>query len=110
DDWKIKIDTEIDQTFLTSPRSIEKLYQLREFRIVALQKPSQPKRSVEDSNLPMQTLNNAKPIRNTNRNTNVQITFIVNEYKRTLDVDDKKKFNRIKTDHVKKLIKDAYAK
>ncbi|CAG8851769.1 16399_t:CDS:1, partial [Gigaspora margarita] len=79
-----------------------------EFRIIALQKPSQPKRPIEDSNLPMRTPNNAKPIRNANGNTNVQITFIVDEYKRTLDVDDKKKFNRIKTDHVKKLIKDAH--
>ncbi|KAF0501059.1 hypothetical protein F8M41_020172 [Gigaspora margarita] len=113
DDWKIKIDTEIDQTFLTPPRSIEKLHQLREFRIVTLQKPDQPKRPAENENeefLPTRISNNAKPVRNANGNINVQITFIIDEYKCTLNIDDKKKFNRIKTDHVKKLIKDAHAK
>ncbi|RIB09467.1 hypothetical protein C2G38_2208841 [Gigaspora rosea] len=112
DDWKIKIDAEIDQIFLLPPRSIEKIHQIREVRIATLQKP--PKRpSSEDSdeeNFPTRLPDNARPVRNANGNINVQISFIVDEYKHTLNANDKKKFNRIKMDYVKKLIKDAHTK
>ncbi|CAG8857634.1 44058_t:CDS:2, partial [Gigaspora margarita] len=71
----------LNQTLLTNGRYVDRLDKKRKIHyydnlIVALQKPSQPKRPVEDSNLLMRTPNNAKPIRNANGNTNVQITFI----------------------------------
>ncbi|CAG8856918.1 42834_t:CDS:1, partial [Gigaspora margarita] len=114
DDWKIKIDTEIDSTYLTPPRSIDKLHQSRELKIIALQQPNPPKRPIEtdptDEFFPTRMPDNASPIRNANGNPNVQISFIVDEYKRTLNADDKKKFNRIKMNHVKEMIKDAHTK
>ncbi|CAG8806712.1 2597_t:CDS:2, partial [Gigaspora rosea] len=82
DNWKIKIDAEIDQTFLLLPKSIKKIYQIREVRIATLHKP--PKRPAEDPNkefFPTRMPDNAKPIRNTSGNINVQISFIVDEYK-----------------------------
>ncbi|RIB11116.1 hypothetical protein C2G38_2204288 [Gigaspora rosea] len=112
DNWKIKIDTKINQTFLLLPRSIEKIHQIREVRIATLQKPPKGPSS-EDSdeeNFLTRLPDNAKPVRNTNGNIKVQISFIVNEYKHTLNADNKKKFNRIKMDYVKKLIKDAHTK
>ncbi|RIB06666.1 hypothetical protein C2G38_2147943 [Gigaspora rosea] len=111
-DWKIKIDAEIDQIFLLPPRSIEKIHQILEVRIATLQKPTKRPLS-EDSdeeNFPTRLPNNAKPVRNANGNINVQISFIVDEYKRTLNADDKKKFNRIKMDYDDKFLLTKYTK
>ncbi|CAG8770926.1 24886_t:CDS:2, partial [Gigaspora rosea] len=82
--------------------SIKKIHQIQEVRIATLQKPSK-RPSSEDSdeeNFPTQLPDNAKPVRNANGNINVQISFIVDKYKHTLNADDKKKFNRIKMDYV----------
>jgi len=49
----------------------------------------------------------ARLITNLNRNENTQISFIVDEYKKTLNDEDKRKFSRIKIDHVKKTIRDT---
>ena len=39
EDLKIKIDTEVNKDFISSPRTLEKLHQLREARIKTLQQP-----------------------------------------------------------------------
>ncbi|RIB24515.1 hypothetical protein C2G38_2283414 [Gigaspora rosea] len=64
DDWKIKIDAEIDQTFLLPPRSIEKIHQIREVRIATLQKPPKHPSSedLDKENFPTQLPDNAKPV------------------------------------------------
>jgi len=113
--WKRKIDSEIDQQYLTSPRSLEKLHQLRRHRMDVLNTQPVGKRPPPDDPLqeyfPTRITDRARKTRNYAGNVNAQISSIVDEYKKTLRRDDRKQLtSRIKNDHVKKMIHDAYEK
>ncbi|CAG8480416.1 2195_t:CDS:2 [Dentiscutata heterogama] len=52
--------------------------------------------------------NNTTPIRNDRGTTIIQINFIINEYKKTLNADDLKKFGRVQTNNVCNKIQKTY--
>ncbi|CAG8836526.1 4235_t:CDS:2, partial [Racocetra persica] len=118
----------LNEILLTENRKIDNLIAKRKqnynnklndnFVVIAsLRQPPSPKQpAAEDENeddiyLFTRIIDNAKSQRNYNRNEIAQILWIVDEYKKTLNKDDKRKFTlRAKTNHVKDLIKDSYTK
>ncbi|CAG8786056.1 13673_t:CDS:1, partial [Racocetra persica] len=108
--WKTKIETEIDKKYLSQPKSIEFLNSLREQRIEELRRPS-AKRPFEEDLSPTRLLDNVKPKRSMGGNINTQVSWIVEEYRKTLNKDDRKKLVPKSTiEHIKDLIKESSSK
>ncbi|CAG8558277.1 922_t:CDS:2, partial [Dentiscutata heterogama] len=74
---------------------------------------SSPKRLAPENDQPTteypnRNTDNAAPIRNDRETAIVQINFIINEYKKTLNADDLKKFGRVQTNEVCNKIQKAH--
>ncbi|CAG8677416.1 4071_t:CDS:1, partial [Scutellospora calospora] len=73
--------------------------------------PKQPKRPIEDEeDIPTRNINKASEARSLIGNNIRQINYIISEYKKILNDDNKRFFNRVKTSNVRQMIKEAYKK
>ncbi|CAG8751702.1 12014_t:CDS:1, partial [Dentiscutata heterogama] len=92
----------LDDKYLIKDK--QTLYSLYEQRINDLQNPV-PKRLASENDQPIteypnKNTDNATLIRNNRGTAVVQINFIINESKKTLNADDLKKFGRVQTNEV----------
>ncbi|CAG8571835.1 5476_t:CDS:2, partial [Cetraspora pellucida] len=107
----------LEQEYLTNDRNKSILQQLLNKRIEELQQPievpkrPQAKRPIEEVEINHPTTNpdKAEPNRNLAGTVDKQITDIINQYRKTLNAEDQRKyFSRIKIKPVTDIIKNTY--
>ncbi|CAG8468216.1 10126_t:CDS:1, partial [Scutellospora calospora] len=114
ENWKKVITESLDENFLSTDKTKEKLNQIRIDRINSLQNQDQPKTKIpkrpliptEDSII--REPSKADQKRNINGTPESQILNIINQYRKTLDNDSLKKFPRLKIKPVSEIIKKSY--
>ncbi|CAG8602328.1 972_t:CDS:2, partial [Scutellospora calospora] len=107
------IDESLDENFLSEDKTKEKLNQIRIDRINSLQTLIQPKTKIpKRPRIPddpiLRQLNNADSKRNINGTPELQILYIINQYRKILDNDSLKKFPSLKIKPILDIIKKSY--